>query len=134
MPLHGSSDRPVRGFGSLSMDLGDALAIRLRFRKSLLAAEEPQLPPSELAEAWTLVAASLSPIRDSHHHGWDVENSFSTKIQRRLASTVPPRPIVEMTFPEAFQKLEELCKDCQEAVRCVQLNMTSPQAYFVSTS
>jgi len=52
---------------------------------------------------------------DTHQLGKAVPGSFSTKIQRRLASTVPPRPIVEVDFREALEKLKQLCLDCEEA-------------------
>jgi hypothetical protein len=42
-------------------------------------------------------------------------------MQRRLASTVPPRPIVEMEFKDALEKLQHLCSDCEEATRFVKL-------------
>lgn len=46
-----------------------------------------------------------------------VQEAFSEKIQRRLASTTPPRPMVELKFEEAMSVLRALWKDCEEAAR-----------------
>ena len=46
-----------------------------------------------------------------------VEASFSIKIQRRLASTVPPRPIVNISFDEAIEQLTGLCQNGKDAYR-----------------
>jgi hypothetical protein len=42
-------------------------------------------------------------------------------MQRRLASTVPPRPIVELEFKDALDKLLQISSDCEEATRFVKL-------------
>jgi hypothetical protein len=38
-------------------------------------------------------------------------------MQRRLASTVPPRPVVELDFKDALEKLHQIAADCAEATR-----------------
>jgi hypothetical protein len=42
-------------------------------------------------------------------------------MQRRLASTVPPRPIVDLAFTDALEKLLQLTTDCAEATRFTSL-------------
>jgi hypothetical protein len=37
--------------------------------------------------------------------------AFSLKIQRKLASTVPPRPMVQIPSDDALAHLERLCQD-----------------------
>lgn len=40
-----------------------------------------------------------------------VPDSFSVKLQRKLASSVPPRPVVSVEFVTAFDHLERICRD-----------------------
>jgi hypothetical protein len=42
-----------------------------------------------------------------------IPESFSTKLQRKLGSTVPPRPVVDVAFDAAYKHLEQLCRDGQ---------------------
>ena len=74
-----------------------------------------------LSRYWPPVLASITNINDTHSLGKPVPDSFSTKIQRKLASTVPPRPIVELAFKDALQHLTQLCTDCEEATRFTDL-------------
>jgi len=54
-----------------------------------------------------------------------VQQAFSEKIQRRLASTTPPRPMVELKFEEAISILKALWRDCDEAARIRVCNSVS---------
>ncbi|OCK84597.1 Mak10-domain-containing protein [Lepidopterella palustris CBS 459.81] len=94
-----------------------ALLARLDFRRSFLMALSPDYSVQDLDRYWPPVSATLPEIETTHDLGRPVHGSFSTKIQRRLASTVPPRPVVELEFKDAFEKLSQLCADCTEAVR-----------------
>jgi hypothetical protein len=60
-------------------------------------------------------------------------------MQRRLASTVPPRPIVELEFKDALDKLLQVTTDCEEATSFVTLPQDPLQYqsflwYFASRS
>ncbi|KAF1952010.1 amino-acid N-acetyltransferas-like protein subunit Mak10 [Byssothecium circinans] len=94
-----------------------AIITRLNFRKSFLLALDIDLPLDRLSSYWPPVVGSLSSIQETHALGQPVPGAFSTKLQRRLASTVPPRPIVELDFTDALEKLKQLCTDCEEATR-----------------
>src|SRR5204862_4591357 len=93
--------------------LRDALKTRLHFRKAFLGAVSKDLgiirDPSTIE--WETCAKQLQAIDDSHQLGTPVEQSFSVKIQRKLASTVPPRPIVNISFENALLHLRRLCQD-----------------------
>lgn len=78
-------------------------------------------PLSLLSTYWPPILQSISTITSTHQLGKIVPGSFSTKMQRRLASTVPPRPIVELDFKDALEKLRQLCIDCKEATRFTML-------------
>lgn len=65
---------------------------------------------------WTELQSSLPQIISSTNLGKPVPDSFSVKVQRKLASTVPPRPIVIVSQERAFAHLERLCRDAAAAV------------------
>jgi hypothetical protein len=85
----------------------------------MLLAMATDEPVSMLAESWTAVSNIVHEQYQSHNLGKAVPESFSPKIQRRLASTVPPKPMVELSYEDAFKTLTQMCQDCQEAVRIV---------------
>jgi hypothetical protein len=106
---------------NISANLKHALTTRLEFRKAFLTALDLDCPLGHLGHYWSPILASLTVINATQQVGKVVPGSFSTKIQRRLASTVPPRPIVELEFKDAFEKLKQLCIDCEEATRFTNL-------------
>lgn len=65
---------------------------------------------------WTTLQALLPQIVSSADLGKPVPESFSIKVQRKLASTVPPRPIVNVSQDRAFEHLERLCRDAAAVV------------------
>lgn len=95
------------------MDPSQALTDRLRFRKSfLMALVNNNLSEQERSsQAWNECAELLPLIHNTKHIGKAVPESFSVKIQRKLASTVPPRPMVNISFEAAFAHLKRLCQD-----------------------
>jgi hypothetical protein len=103
---------------TISDHLRDALKTRLRFRKAFLGAVSKDLgiikDPSTIE--WETCAKHLQLIGDSHCLGKPVERSFSVKIQRKLASTVPPRPMVNISFENALMHLKRLCQDGTDLV------------------
>ncbi|KAA8573598.1 hypothetical protein EYC84_005181 [Monilinia fructicola] len=54
--------------------------------------------------------------RSSRFKIFRCENVLAVKLQRKLASTVPPRPIVELSQQSAYEHLERMCKDGEVAV------------------
>ncbi len=65
---------------------------------------------------WTTLGDFLPYLKSSSKLAKAVPSSFSVKIQRKLASTVPPRPIVQVGQEAAFDHLDRLCKDAAVAV------------------
>lgn len=106
------------------------ILVRLEFRKNLLTALDIDCPMDRVEHYWPQIHSNLLTINETHSSGKPVKESFSTKIQRRLASTVPPRPIVELEFKDAFEKLKQLCTDCEEATRFIHLEQ-DPLEYEV---
>lgn len=93
-----------------------ALLSRLNFRKSYMAAVafDDDVGVLGSPSAWQQCSKLLPNLLESKALGTEVTDAFSAKIQRRLASTVPPRPIVSITFEEAHTYLSRLCQDGKE--------------------
>jgi hypothetical protein len=110
---------------STDLDISEAfrsaIKARLEFRKDFLRALDLDLPPNLISHSWPPVLAGIQTLKNTHQLGRVVPGAFSTKMQRRLASTVPPRPIVEVEFEDALEKLLQVCSDCEEATRFVKL-------------
>jgi hypothetical protein len=56
----------------------------------------------------------VSQIEESMHLGTPVEDAFSLKLQRKLASTVPPRPMVNIDRKDAIAHLRRFCQDAAD--------------------
>jgi N-alpha-acetyltransferase 35, NatC auxiliary subunit len=66
---------------------------------------------TDLKALWRELLASLPALKSSTKLGRAFPAAFSVKLQRKLASTVPPRPIVQVSDEAAFDHLERLCRD-----------------------
>lgn len=99
---------------SLDPKLAEALDFRLEFRFAFLRAielSELRSNPESLKTPWIHMKAILGRLKESHGQGIPVEECFSAKLQRRLASTMPPRPIVKLDFDEAHRHFLRLAVD-----------------------
>lgn len=99
--------------------MADALTVRLHLRRVFLAAAEcPQhmTDPQRARAPWTEALKLLPRLSSTHRLGKPVEEAFSAKLQRKLASTMPPRPIVELCFEDAFRHLSRLFEDGLEVI------------------
>jgi len=101
--------------GMASEELRNALCMRLKFRIAFLtavsSADRRDMVLSKAA--WSEVIALLSGVSTLHELSRPVTDAFSVKLQRKLASTVPPRPVVAIAFETAHKHLERLCHDGQ---------------------
>ena len=98
-----------------------AIRSRLELRKDFLRALDLDLPLDQISYSWSPVLKGIDALKNTHQLGKAVTGAFSPKMQRRLASTVPPRPIVELDFKDALEKLQHIAADCEEATRFVGL-------------
>jgi N-alpha-acetyltransferase 35, NatC auxiliary subunit len=108
---------------TLSDELLQALDRRLELRYAFLnATESPRhITQPELArKPWLDALVTLPEINSSHSLGKAVDEAFSTKLQRKLASTMPPRPIVQLSFDDAYGHLFRLFKDGADVVDILQ--------------
>lgn len=118
---------------SIGSKVVDALSSRLRLRDIFLSAAEcPKHVdnPPMARKPWEAGVAILPEIKSTHDLGEPVNESFSAKLQRKLASTVPPRPIVQLGFDDAYGHLSRLFHDGQEVITV--LNYTNSQCLLVS--
>ena len=68
---------------------------------------------------WSQCLRITPELLKSHSLAMTVQHSYSVKIQRRLATTTPPRSIVEMSFVEAIQFLNNLCQNGRDAYKAI---------------
>ncbi|KAL9619866.1 MAG: hypothetical protein Q9160_005513 [Pyrenula sp. 1 TL-2023] len=97
----------------ISTDIVQALEQRLVFRQELLSAFQRDaamlVQGDSSAHATCLVL--ISSIRNNHSSAISVEEAFSLKLQTTLASSVPPRPMVNIAFAETLNFLSTLLQD-----------------------
>ncbi|KAI9718854.1 MAG: hypothetical protein M1828_006543 [Chrysothrix sp. TS-e1954] len=94
----------------------DALIVRLEARKTFVESFAPaENGTSSPVERWTAQKERYKSIRDSHHLASSVKTAFSSKMHRKLASTAPPRPPIELSFDDSIDELSRMCDDLMEA-------------------
>ena len=134
-------DEALKSLGDAHLDIPDqihkALVSRLQYRKALLKATGQDLNCSneERSSSWRECAPLFAAVIDTHGLGVDVPESFSMKIQRRLASSVPPRPIVEEDFDSAVTFLRRLHEDgveVENVLFCPKLSSLVVSAHILS--
>ena len=98
---------------SVDGKLKEAIKCRLVFRRDFLLSLDQDLDimQSRSASHFSSCLSQLDPITESVSLGRPVPEAFSWKIQRKLASTVPPRPMVKISFEDARAHLKRLCQD-----------------------
>ncbi|KAI9647523.1 N-alpha-acetyltransferase, non-catalitic subunit [Ciborinia camelliae] len=98
-------------------DMKEALTTRLTFRYTFLRAVDIADSRSPDAKVfWRETLLFIPDLRSSNKLAKSAPQSFSVKLQRKLASTVPPRPIVDVGQQSAYEHLERMCKDGEIAV------------------
>lgn len=118
--------------GSIPEDIADALLLRLELRYIFLDAVEcpKHMKEPDLAKKpWKEGLAILPALNKSHSLALPVDEAFSAKLQRKLASTMPPRPIVQLEFDVAFGHLKGLFEDALELINV--LHYTDSQCLLV---
>ncbi|KAH8677709.1 Mak10 subunit, NatC N-terminal acetyltransferase-domain-containing protein [Xylariales sp. PMI_506] len=121
----------------LPKDVVAALDLRLEFRIAFLRAMElvslRTANPESLKTPWIMMDGLLEHLRKQHSLATAVPEAFSTKIQRRLASTMPPRPIVHLSFENAYAHFKRLAQDGKEAMNILRYSDPQSLMTFVST-
>ena len=103
---------------SIDVIIRDALLNRLQLRRKLLSAVQPDGGfEQQRARLWEECLELLPTISQTNKLGVTLDNSFGIKIQRKLASSVPPRPIVKISFDNALALLKGICQNGRDAYR-----------------
>jgi hypothetical protein len=103
------------------------------FRHEFLSAlqQDVEVLETRSTENFASCIAQLQPLTETVALGKPVPDAFSLKIQRKLASTVPPRPMVNITSDDALAHLKRLCQDAIDMQQM--LDYTGPSNFKVCT-
>ena len=99
---------------TIDIALRRALSQRLGFRQALL---DTVIKVQDRADAfgiktkWLVTIETLPGMKSAPELSKPVPEAFSVKVQKRLASTVPPRPIVSVSSEQAYAHMEQMCND-----------------------
>ena len=133
-------DEALKSMGDSFLDIPDhvhrAIVSRLRYRRALLKATSANVECSteERSSLWQDCVPLFTAVVGTHGLGVNVPESFSMKIQRRLASSVPPRPIVEADFDTATTFLGRLHEDGVEVESVLSCSKLSSVVVSASSS
>jgi N-alpha-acetyltransferase 35, NatC auxiliary subunit len=117
----------------ISEPMATALGFRLELRTAFLRAielSELRTNPGSLSLPWYQMQGVWEQINKSRHLGTPVPECFSTKLQRRLASTMPPRPIVQLGFEETYEHFKKFFADGIDVLKV--LHYVDSQSLLVS--
>jgi N-alpha-acetyltransferase 35, NatC auxiliary subunit len=103
-----------------------ALIDRLRLRSHFLDALSKDVDAVISRDRASFISclALVAPIESSVAYGTPNEDAFTLKIQRKLASTIPPRPMVTISAKTALDFLKRLFQDAIDMHEI--LDYTSP--------
>jgi N-alpha-acetyltransferase 35, NatC auxiliary subunit len=90
-------------------DIREALEQRVLFRRAYLAAL------ADDATAWPTLLPMLNVINGTHGLGKPITDAFSDKVQRQLATSTPPRPMLQISWDNACKKWRKVIEDLIEA-------------------
>jgi hypothetical protein len=104
---------------ALSKELVTALRNRLILRKLLLDdfAKGGESYQGGATSSWMESRALVLEMEKDHGLGKPVPEAWSMSVQRKLASSVPPRPLVETPFLEATATLKQLCSEMTDMLK-----------------
>lgn len=91
----------------------NAIKSRLEFRQEFLLGLQQDIDILQTRSVDKLQSclSILPTLKESNPVSRPVPEAFSWKIQRKLASTVPPRPMVRISLGDALAHLKRLCQD-----------------------
>ncbi|KAI9662182.1 MAG: hypothetical protein M1829_006164 [Trizodia sp. TS-e1964] len=113
----------------------EALLARVNLRKSFLCAtaHDLQVLEDKSTSHWADCQTLISVVETTNAMAIAVPGAFSNKVQRKLASTVPPRPIVEIGIEEASCHFKRLCQDSIGIAGLLEYKGTNNMLNFVAS-
>lgn len=98
-----------------------ALLTRLSLRKAFLSAVTVDgIFDQARTTEWEQCLTQLPSLLKTNANSVPDFDSYSIKVQRKLASSVPPRPIANVDFGDAFAFLEKLCQHGRDVYRVLE--------------
>lgn len=126
----------MRSIHDIPKEVSVALDLRLELRIAFLRAIDlismRESNPESLKMPWIQMKGLMEHISKQHSLAKSVPAAFSTKLQRRLASTMPPRPIVQPSFEETFDHFKRMFQDGVDIIDI--LKYSDPQSLMVGIS
>lgn len=122
--------------GKIDENVRDAIKCRLIFRRNFLIAldQDVDVVQTRSTENFASCLSQLSQLTQSTSLGKAIPEAFSLKIQRKLASTVPPRPMVNISSEDALAHLRRLCQDAIDLKEILEYRGPSNFKVWSSTS
>lgn len=96
---------------NLPADVSEALKARLCFRRTYLACLINDI------DDWADLITRMQIIDRTNSLGQPLPEAFSDKVQRQLATSTPPRPMLQVSWKKACTKWTKMCADIVEAKR-----------------
>lgn len=93
----------------LDQDVYNALECRLNYRGTFLRSI------AEDTREWSHLTELMREVNRSHHLGVLVPDAFSEKVQRQLATSTPPRPMLDLSWPDSYKLCQTTCSDLEAA-------------------
>ncbi|KAK5111772.1 hypothetical protein LTR62_004692 [Meristemomyces frigidus] len=87
----------------------DALAARLDFTWTYTSLLTNNM------DDWQDLSKAQDHLKSSHDLGKPVPEAFSDKVQRQLATSTPPRPMIEISWTSTCNRWQEMCADISAA-------------------
>lgn len=126
----------LRAASGISKNVSVALDLRLELRVAFLRSMElyplRKSNPESLKMPWIQMSGLIEHIKKQHNLAKDVPEAFSTKLQRRLASTMPPRPIIQPSFDDTYTQFKQMFQDGRDVMDV--LKYVDPQSLLVGGS
>ncbi|KAI1293383.1 Mak10 subunit, NatC N-terminal acetyltransferase-domain-containing protein [Xylaria venustula] len=101
-----------------------ALESRLELRVAFLEAVDLSAVKNDSSELpkqpWMRMRRLIETIEGEHIFAEPMSAAFSTKLQRLLASTMPPRPMVNLSFDECITHFKRFFEDGNEVTDVLQ--------------
>jgi hypothetical protein len=94
-----------------------------------LNVSESRTEPDRIRTSWKEACAVTAQVKATSGRGKPITESVSIKLQRKLATTMPPRPIVEISLDSAMDQLIRMFKDGLEVIEV--LHYTDSQCLLV---
>ncbi|KAI0025853.1 Mak10-domain-containing protein [Xylariomycetidae sp. FL0641] len=117
-------------------DISLALDMRIELRMAFLRAIDLGMllgvNVDTLKMPWIQMKGLMERIEEQNSLGKPVPEAFSTKLQRRLASTMPPRPIVRLSFEECSGHFKRLFQDGHDVSDVLKYSDTQSLLTFVT--